>query len=99
MEMKGTIGLSAFCCLALLAGLTGCSKSGEGKKEVAEVAQDTMLMHDLAEANRNTATAEVDTTMAVGQGRGGGAGASALTSGTLNAGATQPATASMTQTE
>jgi hypothetical protein len=36
----------------------GCRKETK-KKEVATVAQDTMLLHDLAEANRNTAAAEV----------------------------------------
>ncbi len=43
-------------CLALLAGSLGC---GNSKKtpEVANVAQDTMLLHDLAEANKNTAAA------------------------------------------
>lgn len=34
----------------------GCSKETK-KKEVATVAQDTMLLHDLAEANKNTAAA------------------------------------------
>ena len=81
--MKRNIRLGICCCLALVAGLTGCSKSGGDKKAVAEVAQDTMLLHDLAEANRNTATASTDTTMAIVQ--RGGAGPGALTSGTVDA--------------
>ena len=40
----------------LLAGAAACSKETKGK-EVATVAQDTMLLHDLAEANKNTAAA------------------------------------------
>ena len=90
LEMKGNSGLTILCCLALVAGLTGCGKSGGDKKAVAEVAQDTMLLHDLAEANRNTASTETDTTMAIVQ--RGGAGPGALTSGTVNAGSSQATT-------
>ncbi|MEO8909052.1 MAG: lysozyme inhibitor LprI family protein [Gemmatimonadaceae bacterium] len=43
-------------CLVLLAGGVGCSKSKDPPKVVA-VAQDTMLLRDLAEANKNTAAA------------------------------------------
>jgi uncharacterized protein YecT (DUF1311 family) len=46
---------SALACLVLLGSL-GCGNSKK-KPEVASVAQDTMLMHDLAEANKNTAAA------------------------------------------
>lgn len=42
--------------LALLAGAVACNKETKSK-EVATVAQDTMLLHDLAEANKNTAAA------------------------------------------
>src|SRR3954471_6555538 len=45
-------------CLTLLAGVLGCS--GSKKKSTDSVAastQDTMLLRDLAEANRNTAAA------------------------------------------
>ena len=42
--------------LALWVVAAGCSKETK-KKEVATVAQDTMLLHDLAEANKNTAAA------------------------------------------
>ena len=48
--------LSAAICLALLVGGLGCRKAPKAK-DVASVGQDTMLMHDLAEANRNTAAA------------------------------------------
>jgi uncharacterized protein YecT (DUF1311 family) len=34
-------------------------------KEAAPVVQDTMLLHDLAQANRNTAAADIDTTIPV----------------------------------
>ena len=81
--MKGNFRLWILCCIALVAGLAGCSKSGSNKKVAADVAQDTMLLHDLAEANRNTAAAGTDTTMAIVQ--RGGAGPGALTSGTLDA--------------
>ena len=39
--------------------LLSCRKEGEAKSkaQVAQVAQDTMLLHDLAEANKNTAAA------------------------------------------
>jgi uncharacterized protein YecT (DUF1311 family) len=69
-----------FVILAGAAAASGCSKSNE-KKDVAAVAQDTMLMHDLAEANRNTAAANAtDTTEAVVRARNG-LGAGALLSG------------------
>jgi uncharacterized protein YecT (DUF1311 family) len=86
--MKGNIEFMVLCCATLIAVGTACSKSGNDKKAVAEVAQDTMLLHDLAEANRNTATTESDTTMAIVQRNGAGPGA--LTSGTVNAGSVQP---------
>ncbi|HUQ98672.1 MAG TPA: lysozyme inhibitor LprI family protein [Gemmatimonadaceae bacterium] len=88
--MKRNFELMVLCCAALLVGVTGCSKSGGDKKVVADADQDTMLLHDLAEANRNTATAETDTTMAVVQRNGAGPGA--LTSGTVDAGSRQSAT-------
>jgi uncharacterized protein YecT (DUF1311 family) len=55
-HMKVNSRLSAAICLALLAGSLGCHKDPKAKN-VASVGQDTMLMHDLAEANRNTAAA------------------------------------------
>jgi uncharacterized protein YecT (DUF1311 family) len=55
--MKGLFRLSVALFFALLAGAVGCSKETKTKKEVASVAQDTMLLHDLAEANKNTAAA------------------------------------------
>src|SRR5258706_15760017 len=54
--MKVIPRFSAVICLALLAGGLGCHKDPKAK-DVASVGQDTMLMHDLAEANRNTAAA------------------------------------------
>lgn len=78
--MKGTIGITLFGLVAVFSAQAGCGKSGGAKKDVAEVAQDTMLLRDLAEANRNTATADQDTTIAVIQDRGG-SGPGALTSG------------------
>ena len=53
--MKQLSRLSITFILALPAAVAGCSK--ETKKEVATVSQDTMLLHDLAEANKNTAAA------------------------------------------
>jgi uncharacterized protein YecT (DUF1311 family) len=53
--------LSAFpvaLCLALLAGVSGCGGSKKKAPDsVAASTQDTMLLRDLAEANRNTAAA------------------------------------------
>jgi uncharacterized protein YecT (DUF1311 family) len=55
-HMKAHSRLLAAICLASLAGGLGCRKDPKAKT-VAGVGQDTMLMHDLAEANRNTAAA------------------------------------------
>jgi uncharacterized protein YecT (DUF1311 family) len=54
--MKVISRLSAVFCLAFLAGGVGCRKDTKAD-EAAKAGQDTMLMHDLAEANRNTAAA------------------------------------------
>ena len=54
-NMKVLSRLSAVFCLALLVAVA-CRKETKAK-EVANAGQDTMLMHDLAEANRNTAAA------------------------------------------
>jgi uncharacterized protein YecT (DUF1311 family) len=53
--MKMLYQLPAVVCLALIAGGVACRASKD--PEVASVAQDTMLLRDLAEANRNTAAA------------------------------------------
>jgi uncharacterized protein YecT (DUF1311 family) len=53
--MKALSRLSAAACV-LLAASSACSKDTK-PKDAANAAQDTMLMHDLAEANRNTAAA------------------------------------------
>jgi uncharacterized protein YecT (DUF1311 family) len=78
--MKVILRSVALFPVALFICVEGCSKT-EKKAEVAQVAQDTMLLHDLAEANRNTAAAAAaDTTEAVIR-SGGGAGPGVLLSG------------------
>ncbi|HEY0529905.1 MAG TPA: lysozyme inhibitor LprI family protein [Gemmatimonadaceae bacterium] len=86
--MKGTRSFSTLAALCVIA-TAACSKSKD-KKDVAAVAQDTMLLHDLAEANRNTAAAEAtDSTQVVSHSNtGGGLGSGALTSGSVTSGAT-----------
>jgi uncharacterized protein YecT (DUF1311 family) len=54
-HMKMLHQLGAAACLALIAGGVGCRS--KKTPEVANVAQDTMLLRDLAEANKNTASA------------------------------------------
>lgn len=54
--MKMISQLQAAFCLALIAAAVGCGESKK-KPEVVNVAQDTMLLRDLAEANKNTASA------------------------------------------
>ena len=54
--MKMLNQLPAALCLAFIAGGTGCRESKK-KPDIASIAQDTMLLRDLAEANRNTAAA------------------------------------------
>ena len=54
--MKFPYQLLAAVWVALLAGGVGCSKSNE-KAEAATANQDSMLLRDLAEANKNTAAA------------------------------------------
>jgi uncharacterized protein YecT (DUF1311 family) len=54
--MKWLNKVPAAVCLALIAGGAGCRESKK-KVEVASVSQDTMLLRDLAEANKNTASA------------------------------------------
>jgi uncharacterized protein YecT (DUF1311 family) len=55
-HMKALSRLLATVCVVFLASAVACSK-GTKAKEVANAGPDTMLMHDLAEANRNTAAA------------------------------------------
>ena len=55
-NMKTLSRYSLLASLALQLGSLGCGDSKK-KPEVANVAQDTMLLHDLAEANKNTAAA------------------------------------------
>ena len=54
--MKMLNQLPAALCVALIAVAAGCRDSKK-KSDVVSVAQDTMLLRDLAEANRNTAAA------------------------------------------
>ena len=64
--MRPVVGLSAVVPLSLFMVVLSCRKEGEAKSktQVAQVAQDTMLLHDLAEANKNTAAAaEVDNSL------------------------------------
>ncbi len=52
--MNFPYGIPAAVCLALIAGGVGCGKS---KDRPATAGQDSMLLRDLAEANKNTAEA------------------------------------------
>src|SRR5450759_1516590 len=56
-NMKALSRLSVAFCFVFLATSVACRKDTNAK-EVANAGQDTMLLHDLAEANRNTATGE-----------------------------------------
>jgi uncharacterized protein YecT (DUF1311 family) len=58
-NMRLAVRISAVISLALIMVVMSCRKEGEAKSkaQVAQVAQDTMLLHDLAEANKNTAAA------------------------------------------
>jgi uncharacterized protein YecT (DUF1311 family) len=70
--MKMLHTLRTAVCLAFAAGVAGCSKSNE-TPEVANVSQDTMLLRDLAEANKNTAAASaVDNSLTTIRTTGGG---------------------------
>ena len=50
---------------ALLPILLIACEASEKKKDPLPVVQDTMLLHDLAQANRNTAATDMDTTIPV----------------------------------
>lgn len=54
-----------FLLAALLTALLVASCQRSEKKDTVPVAQDTMLLHDLAQANRNTAPVDMDTTIPV----------------------------------
>jgi len=65
--------LPAVVLLALIAGGVACRESND-MPEVASVGQDTMLLRDLAEANKNTAAAAaVDNSLNTVRTTGGGA--------------------------
>ncbi|HKR08958.1 MAG TPA: lysozyme inhibitor LprI family protein, partial [Gemmatimonadaceae bacterium] len=57
--MRPVIRVSAVVAIALALVVVSCRKEGDAKSpaQVVKVAQDTMLLHDLAEANKNTAAA------------------------------------------
>jgi uncharacterized protein YecT (DUF1311 family) len=55
-NMKWTTRLFPALCLVLIASAIACNKDSKANS-AATAAPDTMLMHDLAEANRNTAAA------------------------------------------
>jgi uncharacterized protein YecT (DUF1311 family) len=70
--MKMLYQLPTAVCLAFVAGGVGCSRSNE-TPEVANLSQDTMLLRDLAEANKNTAAASaVDNSLTTIRTTGGG---------------------------
>src|SRR5688500_14755168 len=70
--MKMLYTLRTAVWLAFAVGGLGCSKSNE-TPEVASVSQDTMLLRDLAEANKNTAAASaVDNSLTTIRTTGGG---------------------------
>ena len=70
--MKMLRTLPTAVCLACVVGGVGCSKSNE-TPEVASVSQDTMLLRDLAEANKNTAAASaMDNSLTTIRTTGGG---------------------------
>lgn len=79
--MKMLYTLPTAVCLAFVAGGVGCSKSNE-TPEVANVSQDTMLLRDLAEANKNTAAAAaVDNSLSTIRTTGGGSTSDTLPDG------------------
>ena len=71
--MKALSRLSAAFCFVFLAAGVACRKDTKAK-QVANAGQDTMLLHDLAEANRNTAAATaLDNSLNTVRTSGGGA--------------------------
>jgi uncharacterized protein YecT (DUF1311 family) len=74
--MRFPYEMPAAVCLALIAGGVGCAKS----KEKPVASQDSMLMRDLAEANKNTAeAAAVDNSLNTVRTTGGGSEITAST--------------------
>jgi len=55
--MKLSSGLAAVACASLVFAGLGCQKQTKAKEVATTTPQDTMLLRDLAEANRNTAAA------------------------------------------
>src|SRR6266550_693354 len=82
--MKVFSRISVLFCSSLLAVGTGCRKQSNAKA-TASVQQDTMLMRDLAEANRNTAAASaIDNSLNTVNTSGGGASPSNLVDNSQN---------------
>ena len=81
--MRPFIRLSAVLGIALAMVVMSCRKEGESKTtaKVAQVAQDTMLLHDLAEANKNTAQAAAALDNSLGTVRTNPDGSAALVPG------------------
>jgi uncharacterized protein YecT (DUF1311 family) len=74
-NMNVLFRLSATACVVLLAATSACRKDAK-PKDGANAAPDTMLMHDLAEANRNTAAASaLDNSLNTVRATSSGAGA------------------------
>jgi uncharacterized protein YecT (DUF1311 family) len=82
--MKESSRISVLFCFSLLAVATACRKESNAK-ETASVQQDTMLMRDLAEANRNTAAASaIDNSLNTVNTTGGGVSPSNLVENSRN---------------
>jgi uncharacterized protein YecT (DUF1311 family) len=93
--MKVLFRLSAVFCLGLLAGAVSCRKETKAK-EIVNVAQDTMLLRDLAEANRNTANAAtMDNSLTTVRSSGDGAYPALANDGSQNRPTTRVATQPM----
>src|ERR1051325_10635538 len=58
-DMRPVMRVSVVVAIALAMVVISCRKETDAKStaQVVQVAQDTMLLHDLAEANKNTAAA------------------------------------------
>ena len=94
--------VSAVVAIALALVVISCRKEGDAKSsaQVVKVAQDTMLLHDLAEANKNTAAAAtLDNSLGTVKTNPDGSAAPASTSSQpTNTSRVVPRTTSETQT-
>jgi len=80
--MRPVIRVSAVAAMTLAMVVMSCRKEGDAKStaKVVQVAQDTMLLHDLAEANKNTAAAAAAVDNSLGTVRTNPDGSAALVS-------------------